>query len=165
MVEASQILQAGSVAELVLILHREKHQLAVPTPPSFHQGRVQLQPQLGQLEYLILKGPGVGQREHRRSSQLLTENGDGSMGSAHLGLHHGRSLCPQHLHRLKDVHHALVSHPLQDDAEGDEDSGSADTRAVKQSKEVQRDRLLRVVMLGGGGGGCPVAAAAAFPSC
>lgn len=55
-VEASQILQTGSVAELVLILRREKQELAVPTQRSrerigsFRQGQIQLQPKLGGLE-------------------------------------------------------------------------------------------------------------------
>lgn len=40
-----------------------------------------------------------------------------------LSLDHGRSLRPEHLHRLEDVHHAFVAHSLQDDAERDEDSG------------------------------------------
>lgn len=57
--------------------------------------------------------------------------------ATHLRLHHGRSLRPQHFHRLKDVHHALVPHPLQDDAEGDEDSGSAHARAAEQSERGQ----------------------------
>lgn len=40
-----------------------------------------------------------------------------------LSLDHGRPLCPQHLHGLEDIDHAFVAHSLQDDAEGDEDSG------------------------------------------
>ena len=48
--------------------------------------------------------------------------------SAHLGLHHGWPLRPQHLDRLEDVDHALVPHPLQHDAEGDEDPGPAHPR-------------------------------------
>lgn len=39
---------------------------------------------------------------------------------AHLRLHHGRPLGPQHLHGLEDVHDALVPHALQHDAERDE---------------------------------------------
>lgn len=48
-----------------------------------------------------------------------------------LSLDHGRPLRPQHLHRLEDVHHAFVAHPLQDDAEGDEDSGPTHAGAGK----------------------------------
>ena len=40
-----------------------------------------------------------------------------------LRLHHGRSLGPQSPHRLEDVHHPLVLHPLQHDGEADEDPG------------------------------------------
>lgn len=48
----------------------------------------------------------------------------------HLRLHHGRPLGPQHLHRLEDVHYAFVPHPLQHDAERDEDAGPAHAGAV-----------------------------------
>lgn len=47
----------------------------------------------------------------------------GACVTSDLSLDHGRPLCPEHLHRLEDVHHALIAHSLQDDAEGDEDSG------------------------------------------
>ena len=40
-----------------------------------------------------------------------------------LRLHHGRPLGPQCPHRLEDVHHPLVLHPLQHDGEADEDPG------------------------------------------
>ena len=40
-----------------------------------------------------------------------------------LGLHHGRPLGPQGPHRLEDVHHPLVLHPLQHDGEAGEDPG------------------------------------------
>lgn len=46
-----------------------------------------------------------------------------------LGLDHGWPLCPEHLHSLEDIDHAFVAHPLQDDAEGDEDTGPAHTSA------------------------------------
>lgn len=42
-----------------------------------------------------------------------------------LSLDHGWSLCPEHLHRLEDIDHTFVAHSLQDDAEGDEDTGPA----------------------------------------
>lgn len=43
----------------------------------------------------------------------------------YLRLHHGRALCAQGLHRLEHVHHTLVAHPLQDDAQSDEHPGAA----------------------------------------
>ena len=46
-----------------------------------------------------------------------------------LRLHHGRSLGPQSPHRLEDVHHPLVLHPLQHDGQADEDSGPANSGA------------------------------------
>lgn len=52
------------------------------------------------------------------------------MAGPHLRLHHGWPLGPQHLHRLEDVHHAFVPHPLQHDAERDEDSGPAHAGAA-----------------------------------
>ena len=39
-----------------------------------------------------------------------------------LGLHHGGSLGPQGPDGLEHVHHPLVLHPLQHDAQGDEHS-------------------------------------------
>lgn len=43
----------------------------------------------------------------------------------YLCLHHGWSLCAQRLHGLEHVHHTLVAHPLQDDAQSDEHPGAA----------------------------------------
>lgn len=48
----------------------------------------------------------------------------------HLCLNGGRSLGAQHLDSLEDVHHALVPHPLQNDAEGDEHTGPAHSGTV-----------------------------------
>lgn len=65
-----------------------------------------------------------------------------------LRLHHGWPLCPQHFHRLEDVHHAFVPHPLQDDAERDEDAGSAHTgTAVDRDGAILAELLLRLVHL------------------
>ena len=47
---------------------------------------------------------------------------DNSVG-AHLCLNGSRSLGAQHLDGLENVHHPLVPHPLQHDAEGDENTG------------------------------------------
>lgn len=57
---------------------------------------------------------------------------------SHLRLHHRWPLRSQHFHRLEDVHHALVTHPLQHDTQRDEDSGAADTSATKQNKKHSR---------------------------
>ena len=54
----------------------------------------------------------------------------------HLHLHHGWPLGPQHLHCLEDVHHTLVPHPLQHDAERDEDARPAHAGAVRASAQV-----------------------------
>lgn len=53
----------------------------------------------------------------------------------HLRLHHSWSLRPQHFHRLKDVYYALVSHSLQDNAEGDENSCPTNTGAVQEKAQ------------------------------
>lgn len=45
--------------------------------------------------------------------------------SPYLCLHHGRSLCSQHLYCLENIYNPLVAHPFQDDAQGDEHSGPA----------------------------------------
>lgn len=54
----------------------------------------------------------------------------------HLHLHHGWPLGPQHLHCLEDVHHTLVPHPLQHDAECNEDARPAHTSTVRESAQV-----------------------------
>ena len=46
-----------------------------------------------------------------------------------LGLHHRGPLGPQSPHRLEDVHHPLVLHPLQHDGEADEDPGPSHSGA------------------------------------
>lgn len=73
----------------------------------------------------------------------------------HLHLHHGWPLGPQHLHCLEDVHHTLVPHPLQHDAERDEDARPAHASTVRASAQVSS---------GGGRVGEP-GSAAQFPSC
>ena len=55
----------------------------------------------------------------------------------YLGLDGGRSLGAQHLDGLEDVHHSLVPHPLQHDAERDEHARSAHASAAR-SKETIR---------------------------
>lgn len=55
----------------------------------------------------------------------------------HLCLHHGRPLRPQGLHRLEHVHHPLVAHPLQHDAERDEDACAPDPSAAQGEQEGQ----------------------------
>ncbi|KAF3858010.1 hypothetical protein F7725_011211 [Dissostichus mawsoni] len=45
---------------------------------------------------------------------------------SYLGLHHGRPLGAKRLHRLEEVDHSFVPHPLQHDAERDEDSVYSD---------------------------------------
>lgn len=52
-----------------------------------------------------------------------------------LSLDHSWSLRPEHLHSLEDINHSFVTHSLQDDAEGDEDSSSADTGAGNTGPE------------------------------
>ena len=49
----------------------------------------------------------------------------------HLSLHHGGSLCSQGPHSLEDIHHPLVLHPLQHDAQRDEHAGPPDASAEK----------------------------------
>lgn len=50
---------------------------------------------------------------------------------AYLCLHHGWALCAQGLYSLKHVHHALITHPLQDDAQSDEHPGAAHTSTAQ----------------------------------
>lgn len=71
------------------------------------------------------------------------------MSVAHLGLHHGWPLGPQHFDRLEDVHHALVAHPLQHDTQRDEDSGpphtstaSGKTTTLKIIKQIQNHQIV-----------------------
>lgn len=40
----------------------------------------------------------------------------------YLSLHHGGSLCAQHFDSLEDVHRPFVTHPFQDNTQGDEDT-------------------------------------------
>lgn len=53
----------------------------------------------------------------------------------HLGLHHGRPLGTERLHGLEEVDHAFVPHPLQHDAEGDENSSPAYASTVKHTQK------------------------------
>lgn len=60
-----------------------------------------------------------------------------------LRLHHSWSLRSQHFDRLEDVHHALITHPLQHDTQRDEDSGAPDTSAaVDRYRPVLSELLL-----------------------
>ena len=49
-----------------------------------------------------------------------------------LCLDHGGSLCPESPHCLEDIHHSLILHPLQHDAQGDEHTRPPDTSAEKR---------------------------------
>ena len=49
-----------------------------------------------------------------------------------LCLDHGGSLCPECPHCLEDIHHALILHPLQHDAQGDKHTRPPDTGAEKR---------------------------------
>lgn len=49
---------------------------------------------------------------------------------SHLSLHHSRPLGPERLDCLEKIDHSFVPHPLQHDAEGDEDSGPANAGTV-----------------------------------
>ena len=57
-------------------------------------------------------------------------------GDTHLCLHHGWPLRSQGLHRLEHVHHPLVAHPLQHDAECDEHACAPDSSAAWGEQEV-----------------------------
>lgn len=52
----------------------------------------------------------------------------------HLCLHHGRPLCPQGLHHLEQVHHALVAHPLQHNAECDEHASAPNPSTAEEQE-------------------------------
>lgn len=56
---------------------------------------------------------------------------------SHLCLHHRWSLRSKHFDGLEDVHHALVTHPLQHDTECDKDSGATDTGATKKTVDYE----------------------------
>lgn len=47
-----------------------------------------------------------------------------------LGLNQSRSLSPEKANSLEQVHYTLISHPLQNDGERDEDTGSSDSGAA-----------------------------------
>ena len=70
-----------------------------------------------------------------------TSRGHRLLSRPHLRLHHGWPLGPQHLHGLEDVHHAFVPHPLQHDAERDEDTRPAHAGAVEVSMAVRGECL------------------------
>ena len=101
-IEASQVLQTGPVAELVLVL--EGRQNRSVRGRDWSRGRLRLRGRT---------------RENNHNS-----------GNAHLCLNGGWSLGAQHLDSLENVHHALVPHPLQHDAEGDEHTGPSYSSAV-----------------------------------
>lgn len=50
--------------------------------------------------------------------------------TVYLRLHHGWSLCPQHFDSLEDVHCSFITHPLQDNAQSDEDTRPPHTGAA-----------------------------------
>lgn len=56
--------------------------------------------------------------------------------NTHLCLHHGWPLRPQSLHCLEHVHHPLVAHPLQHDAERDEHACAPNPSTVQKEQEV-----------------------------
>lgn len=60
--------------------------------------------------------------------------------TSHLSLDHSWPLCSEHLHRLEDINHTFITHPFQDDAKGDKDSGPAhaSTANTKREKSVFR---------------------------
>ena len=51
----------------------------------------------------------------------------------YLCLHHGGSLSSQRLDGLEEVHHSLVSHPLQHNAQRDENTRPSYTRTDDQT--------------------------------
>lgn len=57
-------------------------------------------------------------------------------GDTHLCLHHGWPLRPQGLHRLEHVHHSLIAHPLQHDAERDKHACAPDPSTAQREQEV-----------------------------
>jgi hypothetical protein len=65
-----------------------------------------------------------------------------------LRLNHSRPLSAQYSNGLENIDDAFVLHPLEDDAEGDEDPGSANTRATMDGDgPVLAELLLRLVDL------------------
>ncbi len=50
----------------------------------------------------------------------------------YLCLHHGRPLCAQGLNCLEQIHHTLISHPLQNNTESDENTCSSYSSTEKQ---------------------------------
>lgn len=63
-----------------------------------------------------------------------------------LSLDHGWPLRPKHLHCLEDINHAFIPHSLQDNAEGDEDSGPAHASARNTSQDSQLIRTLQICL-------------------
>lgn len=58
-------------------------------------------------------------------------------GGSHLSLHHSGPLGPERLHCLEKIDHPFVPHPLQHDAEGDEDPGPAHAGTVDTNKHTR----------------------------
>jgi len=56
----------------------------------------------------------------------------------YLVLNHRRSLRSQHLDSLEHVDNALVAHPLENDAQSDEDASSTDTSTASQSTQASQ---------------------------
>ena len=64
------------------------------------------------------------------------------------GLHHGRSLTAQEFASGEEIHHAFVSHPLQNDGECDEDAGPADASAAVHRDRTVLERKMRDALNG-----------------
>lgn len=92
-IEASQVFQTGPVTELVLVLVVGKRG---------ERGTSRHEKAMGEGRYLKSWGEELQQQ------------------MTYFCLNCGWPLSAQHLDGLEDVHHALVSHPLQHNTEGDE---------------------------------------------
>lgn len=68
--------------------------------------------------------------------------------SNYLRLDHGRPLRSQNPGRLEHIDHALILHPLQDDAQGDEDASSTNASTEKGQQlsiDFQHQSLLKTI--------------------
>lgn len=66
--------------------------------------------------------------------------------TSHLSLDHSWPLCSEHLHRLENINHTFVTHPFQDDAKGDKDSGPAHaSTANTKEKKVYSENAKHVL--------------------
>ena len=118
MVEAAEILQCRSVAQLVLVLQGSKRGSMRSRDPRTLGSRA----------------------AHPETPAPLPSPTDlpsaWGAGDTHLCLHHGRPLRPQGLHRLEHDHHPLVAHPLQHNAECDKHACAPNPSAVQREQEV-----------------------------